>query len=465
ISGPGIPQRVALGDVDAGSPAIYTIKRNDTDNDGDLLPDWWEIQFTDDLTDLSGIDESDFDGDGLTDLDEYEKDTDPTEEDTDGDGLADGVETNTGTFASASDTGTDPTTADTDGDGLNDGIETNSGVFAGAADTGTNPNNSDTDADGFPDGKEIEAGTSPVNANDFPDSLLVYYDFEGDVGTTVADKGNFGYSGSFSGAVTLSNEGAPAGSSPGGSAQLSGGFINVPGIDMNTMIRDFGSGDYTMSCWIKPVDVSRDQYIFGQTEQGIHNGIRNNSYLHQAHWAADTNGATQLAPYLAADDDGWIHAAFVYDGEADQGSIYLDGQLDWSGQKNAPNGGGNLIIGAINNGSNAFQGLLDEVAVWTGALSPERILELAEGDSPLGGSPVPLQISNMSADFSGAIPVVTISFNSRPGRIYAVDRTEDLLIWEELDDGVEGAADSTDFTDSFLPENSTTMFYRVREVQ
>ena len=82
---------------------------------------------------------------------------------------------------------------------------------------------------------------------------------------------------------------------------------------MNTMIRDFGTGDYTMTCWIKPSDVAGEKFIFGQTNQGIHNGIRNNSYLHQAHWGADTNGATQLAPYLAADEDGWIHAAFVYE--------------------------------------------------------------------------------------------------------------------------------------------------------
>ena len=108
ISGPGIPGRVALGDVAAGSPKIYTIKLNDVDSDGDLLPDWWENEFADNLTTLSGLDDSDFDEDSLTDLEEYENGTDPSKTDTDGDGLDDGIETNTGTFASASDTGTDP---------------------------------------------------------------------------------------------------------------------------------------------------------------------------------------------------------------------------------------------------------------------------------------------------------------------------------------------------------------------
>ncbi len=65
----------------------------------------------------------------------------------------------------------------------------------------------------------------------------------------------------------------------------------------------------------------------------------------------------------------------------------------------------------------------------------------------------------------GASPVVTLSFNSKAGKIYAVDRTVDLLLWEELDDGLEGEADSTEFTDSFLPEDSKIMFYRVRQVE
>ena len=52
--------------------------------------------------------------DGLTDLDEYEETkTDPTKKDTDGDELEDGVETDTGTYVSATNTGTDPRNADT----------------------------------------------------------------------------------------------------------------------------------------------------------------------------------------------------------------------------------------------------------------------------------------------------------------------------------------------------------------
>ena len=64
-----------------------------------------------------------------------------TDADTDGDGLSDLVESNTGIFVDANDTGTNPRRSDTDGDGLADNIETNSGVFVDANDPGTSPVN------------------------------------------------------------------------------------------------------------------------------------------------------------------------------------------------------------------------------------------------------------------------------------------------------------------------------------
>ena len=85
--------------------------------------------------------------------------------DADGDGLADSVETGTGIFVDATDTGTDPNLIDTDGDGLSDAAETGTGVYVSATDTGSNPNLLDTDSDGLSD--EVETGTgSYVSALD-----------------------------------------------------------------------------------------------------------------------------------------------------------------------------------------------------------------------------------------------------------------------------------------------------------
>ncbi|MDQ6993128.1 MAG: DUF5011 domain-containing protein [Mariprofundus sp.] len=74
---------------------------------------------------------------------------------------------------------------DSDGDGLLDSVETNTGTYVSATDTGTNPNNPDTDGDGVGDGIEVWRGQAPLVANS------VYYidavnGLDGNAGTTWA---------------------------------------------------------------------------------------------------------------------------------------------------------------------------------------------------------------------------------------------------------------------------------------
>jgi Bacterial TSP3 repeat len=57
---------------------------------------------------------------------------------------------------------------DTDGDGLDDSVETNTGIFVDANDTGTDPLVADTDGDGVNDGVEVSLGTDPNNAAETP---------------------------------------------------------------------------------------------------------------------------------------------------------------------------------------------------------------------------------------------------------------------------------------------------------
>jgi len=144
------------------------------DSDGDSIPDGYEENyFPGDLTQLGP---GDFDGDGLSDLEEYSGGTDPTDTDTDGDGLLDNVESGSGTFVDSNDTGTDPRNADTDGDGLSDSAESNSGTFVDANDTGTDPLDTDSDSDGCPDGVEVARGADrDPNGADGPGSHSTSY--------------------------------------------------------------------------------------------------------------------------------------------------------------------------------------------------------------------------------------------------------------------------------------------------
>jgi hypothetical protein len=60
---------------------------------------------------------------------------------------------------------------DRDGDDLGNGVETNTGTFVDANDTGTSPTMADTDGDTWDDGEEVSAGTDPTDASSFPTAV------------------------------------------------------------------------------------------------------------------------------------------------------------------------------------------------------------------------------------------------------------------------------------------------------
>ncbi|QTA86343.1 DUF4114 domain-containing protein [Desulfonema magnum] len=122
-------------------------KKADTDGDG--IPDGWEISKG--LNPSVNDGAADSDRDGLSNLSEYQKGTNPNKADTDGDGIPDGWEIAYGLNPSVNDGGTD-----SDGDGLSNLSEYQKG---------TNPKKADTDSDGIPDGWEIAYGLNP-GAND-----------------------------------------------------------------------------------------------------------------------------------------------------------------------------------------------------------------------------------------------------------------------------------------------------------
>jgi hypothetical protein len=62
---------------------------------------------------------------------------------------------------------------DDDNDGLLDIVETNTGVFVSASNTGTDPLNTDTDGDGFTDDVEVAGGFDPNNPGSNPGAPMV----------------------------------------------------------------------------------------------------------------------------------------------------------------------------------------------------------------------------------------------------------------------------------------------------
>lgn len=128
---------------------IFGSDKNAEDTDGDGLSDYIEVMIvgTDPLykdTDENGVEDGDedYDGDGLTNLQEVSYGADLTLRDTDNDELTD--------YEEIFIYGTDPLNPDTDGDAINDGDEIKLGL---------DPLSADSDNDGVPDNEEIFAQT------------------------------------------------------------------------------------------------------------------------------------------------------------------------------------------------------------------------------------------------------------------------------------------------------------------
>lgn len=114
--------QIALGEIE------YFGLEQDTDNDG--MPDYYEDQNNSFLSKNNAADAAlDKDGDGLSNLGEYQNHTNPQLGDTDNDGLSDNAEV-TGD--------SDPLLADTDGDQIIDGAEVHGG--SSPTDAGSLPN-------------------------------------------------------------------------------------------------------------------------------------------------------------------------------------------------------------------------------------------------------------------------------------------------------------------------------------
>ena len=150
----------------------------DLDDDNDGYPDTTEINEASDPFDPLSI-PVDSDNDGLSDVEEAELGTDPDNFDTDGDGVNDKIDAFPLDPEHNSDQDSDgiPDLLDPDDD--NDGVPDRTDVFpydpTESQDTDSDGigNNADLDDDNdsYPDLVEIEAGTDPLNKDDYPEDL------------------------------------------------------------------------------------------------------------------------------------------------------------------------------------------------------------------------------------------------------------------------------------------------------
>ena len=358
ISGPGINGTVALGDVVAGSPRVFTISFPDDDLDGDGLPDFIEMAIIDaDEEDaIETIEDvlpgDDFDNDGLTNIEEPDLRTDPVVADTDGDGLSDGDEVNTHE--------TDPLQVDTDRDGLSDGDEVA---------IGTDPGNPDTDGDTVPDGLDNDP-LNPGNGYEF--GLIAYWPMEGDLMNAQLDD----FHGTEDGGAIPFEVGKF-----GDAIHLDGTQSVIIGGDENVF--DFEGGSMTVSVWVTAdvIDTNWQCIIAKGEGNGWRMHRRGGDNPPEMAWTGG-NGDINAhgTPFMiGTDPETWHNFVGVTDSSTGTQYLYQDGVL--LGEKtgaNLQNRGNPMRIGENPDALNRrWKGKIDDVAIWSRALTVEEITEIS----------------------------------------------------------------------------------------
>jgi hypothetical protein len=141
---------------------------------------------------------------------------------------------------------------------------------------------------------------------------------------------------------------------------------------------------WTITAWIHPRSASRPfPTIYAEGHWGISLGLQQNSGRLDS-WI---NNGNELLSTGTVQFGRWQHVALVYDGA--ERRFYIDGQLAGTGPAPAinPDTSGAAIGGVISelaNTRNRFDGLIDEVGLWSVALTAEQLATIAR--APLTGA-------------------------------------------------------------------------------
>ncbi|NEP27058.1 LamG-like jellyroll fold domain-containing protein, partial [Moorena sp. SIO3I6] len=161
---------------------------------------------------------------------------------------------------------------------------------------------------------------------------------------------------------------------------------------------DISNQSFTVEAWVKQNDSEKS---VDQSYVGIHpSNDRNDGNGDSLYFRVTSNGAVRFGDFEGNSDlrtprnfieaDTWHHIVASYDQSSNTNTIFVDGREVISNNQGAfENQNARVLIGAWPNiGDQAFNGVIDEVAVYDEALSPERITShYLRGQRNLGVSP------------------------------------------------------------------------------
>jgi len=133
-----------------------------------------------------------------------------------------------------------------------------------------------------------------------------------------------------------------------------------------------GTGDFTMAAWINPKSPGGKQWVMGNK---VTEGAATGAYL-----AMDGNvlelkvGQNTVASAATVSPDVWSHVAAIR--QSGQAKLYLNGVLVATGDASGDTTGAKFTIGNSPDSSSHFTGAIDEVNVFSRALSDSELASL-----------------------------------------------------------------------------------------
>jgi hypothetical protein len=104
--------------------------------------------------------------------------------------------------------------------------------------------------------------------------------------------------------------------------------------------------------------------------------------------------------------------------------------------------------------------VFDEIEVAYTDVTRLRIDNIQLGS---GANLAPLIIMDIDVTEGAESKSVTLIWQSRPGRTYAIFASEDLQNWSELNDSVGSGGDQTSFTEDAISLEGTSRYYRIED--
>lgn len=297
-----------------------------------------------------------------------------------------------------------------------------------------------------------------------------------------SDASGNGFDGLDLGVITYKQPGANAASGDG--ALFSGsGHIDIPW-DAALNTRDFSvtlwtnadaAGDghrspLTNRDDVAPGGIFRHGWIIYKNPNGLWQFWNGGGSMNDGQWNAASAGPVDFG--------NWHHLAITYDSFTNTKTFYVDGSLVSTSipaafsPNNSLNADGfthedeDLHIGGGGDSGTSFRwiGLIDDVGLFRSALNGDQIASImANGVGSLISS-TPFEIISV---IRNSATEVEITWNAKPGIIYAVDRStgQKIFNWGELDDGTIGEGETARYIDSNIPAGSGDVFYRVRVLE